>query len=301
MLKLIATSLLAVVAVANGAIAQDWKTKLREVRFAVSSSENSNDAIARYEPFGTYLSGRIGIPVKVFRTPDYAAQIEALNAGQVEFARIGPANYALGYKVMGKRIEPLLIDVDLNDSRGYFSILAVRADSPYRAIADLKGKSIIYADPNSTSGYAFPLYFMKKEGYDPAAFFGKAIFSGGHENSVLALLQGTGEVAATLWTNEERGAIQRMVEKKMIPDGKTRIIWTSPIIPNGPWVARSDLPAELKAAFVDAVTRMPTDGKDAWQAITSGQVKGVVPAKHEDYLDVIAVTLANEADRKKTN
>lgn len=301
MITRLAMSLLATVAFANGSLAQEWKAKIKEIRFAVSSSENSNDAIARYEPFGTYLSTRIGVPVKVFRTPDYAAQIEALNAGQVEFARIGPANYALGYKVMGKRIEPLLIDVDLNDSRGYFSILAVREDSPYKSIMDLKGKSIIYADPNSTSGYAFPLYFMKKEGYDPATFFSKAIFSGGHENSVLALLQGTGEAAATFWTNEERGNIQRMVEKKMIPAGKTRIIWTSPIIPNGPWVARADLPAELKSAFVDAVTKMPADGKDAWQAITGGQVKAVVPVTHEDYLDVIAVTLANEADRKKTN
>ena len=291
----------AVLVLTQAAVAQDWRTKVPEVRFAVSSSENSNDAIARFEPFGKYLSQRIGIAVKVFRTPDYAAQIEALNAGQVEFARIGPANYALGYMVMGSRIEPLLIDVDLNDSRGYYSILAVRAESSYKSIADLKGKPIIYADPNSTSGYAFPLYFMKKEGYDPATYFGKAIFSGGHENSVLALLQNTGEVAATYWTSEERGNIQRMVEKKMIPAGMTRIIWTSPIIPNGPWVGRVDLPAELKAAFVEAVQKMPKDGMEAWQAITNGQVKGVEPAKHEDYLDVIAVTLANEADRKKTN
>ena len=282
-------------------IAQEWRAKVPEVRFAVSSSENSNDAVARYEPFGKYLSERLGVNVKVFRTPDYAAQIEALNAGQVEFARIGPANYALGYKVMGARLEPLLIDVDLNESRGYYSILAVRSDSPYKSIGDLKGKPIIYADPNSTSGYAFPLYFMKKEGYDPATYFGKAIFSGGHENGVLALLQGTAEVAATYWTNEERGNIQRMVEKKMIPDGKTRVIWKSPIIPNGPWVARADLPAELKAAFVAAVEKMPLDGPEAWQAITNGQVKGVESVKHADYLDVIAVTLANEADRKKTN
>jgi len=175
----------------------------------------------------------------------------------------------------------------------------VKNDSPYKSVDDLKGKSIGWADPNSTSGYQYPSYFLRKGGYDPEKYFGKNAFSGSHETGVMALHQGTFDVVATHWTNEIQGNIQRMEEKGMIAKGITRVIWKSPLIPNSPWVARADQPAELKALFVEAVKALPAEGAEAWKILTDGKVRGVTPAKHEDYLDVIAVTNENDKDRKR--
>ena len=44
---------------------------------------------------------------------------------------------------------------------------------------------------------------------------------------------------------------------------------------------------------------MKAEAPEAWQSFTDGQVLRYVPARHEDYLDVIAVTEELEAQRKQ--
>lgn len=275
-----------------------WKSAVPEIRFGVTSAENDRDAVARFDNLARYMLGRLGVPVRVFRSTDYAGTVEALNAGHLEFATMGPASYALARKVMGDRIVPVARVREADGQDGYHSVAFVPAASPYRSIEDLRGKSFAFADPNSTSGYAFPSYFMKKQGFDPASFFARTGFSGSHELSVVSVLNGTFDAGATFWSNERRGNIQRMEEKGMIKPGTTRIVWTSPLIPNSPFVLRSELPAAFRADVTAALMAMPEADPAAFATISSGGT-GLNPAKHEDYLDVIAVVEANEAERRR--
>jgi phosphonate transport system substrate-binding protein len=294
------TALAIALSFAGPALAQDWRTQFPELTIGISSSENENDAIARNQPYAAYLTRKLGVPVKVVRGSDYAAVIESMRAGNIHFASIGPANYALARKVMGDEVTAVAVSLDAEGNKGYYSVLAVRADSPYQSIEDVKGKSFAFADPNSTSGYAVPSYYLSTVlGTSADEYFGEVAFSGGHEQSVIALINGTFEVVATHWTNEKRGNIQRMVEKGMVPEGSTRIIWTSPLIPGSPVVMRTDLPEELKAAFVDAIFSFKAEDPEAFDALHSGQSSGYAEATHEDYLDVIAITEYNAEQRRR--
>ena len=58
---------------------------------------------------------------------------------------------------------------------GYYAVAFVRADSPYKTLDDLKGKIWAWAEPNSSSGYLFPLVGFRNMGLDP----GKALRQGG--------------------------------------------------------------------------------------------------------------------------
>ncbi|CAM5220741.1 hypothetical protein ARD30_10820 [Bosea thiooxidans] len=278
--------------------APDWRQSVKEVRFGVSSAENEAGAIARTQPLVDYLSQRLGVPVRFFRVADYAGLVEAMRADQVDFARFGPAVYALGRRVLGDKLQPLLRDVDHHGQEGYYSVLLVRADSPYRELADLKGKTMAFADPNSTSGYAFPSYFLRKQGIDPKTHFGGTVFSGGHDNSVLALVRGQFDIVATYQVNAEHGVAQRLTQRGMIPPGATRVLWTSPLIPASPFSTRANLPQGLKDDFVAAMQAMKQNAPEAWKAFTDGHVSHYAAARHEDYLDVIAVTEELEAQRK---
>ena len=287
-------------AIISPALAQDWRQQFPELNIGISSGENEADAIARNQGYAAYLSKKLGVPVKVVRGTDYAAVVEALRAGQVQFASIGPANDALAHKVMGDLITPVAVQRDKEGALGYYSVIAVRADSTYQTIEDIKGKSFAFADPNSTSGYAQPSYYLSTVlGTSADEYFGEVAFSGGHEQSVIALVNGTFEAVATHQTNDHSGNIPRMTEKGMIPAGATRIIWTSPLIPNSPVVMRTDLPEELKKAFTDAIFAFPQEDPKAFEELTSGNSKGYAPAKHEDYLDVIAITEYNAEQRRK--
>lgn len=286
--------------IATPSLAQDWRAQYPELTIGISSSENENDAIARNEGYAAYLTRKLGVPVKIVRGTDYAAVIEAMRSGSVHFASIGPANYALARKVMGDGVTPVAVSLDNEGAKGYHSVLAVRADSPYQTLEDVKGKPFAFADPNSTSGYAVPSYFLSTElGTTAEEYFSEVAFSGGHEQSVIALVNGTFEVVATHWTNKERGNIQRMEQKGMIPPGSTRIIWTSPLIPGSPVVMRTDLPEELKQAFTDAIFAFAEEDPEAFDALHAGVSSGYAPATHEDYLDVIAITEYNAQQRRR--
>lgn len=298
MRRIIAAAAMAV-AIGTPALAQDWKAQFPELAIGISSGENEADAIARTQGYADYLSRTLGVPVNIVRGTDYAAVVEAMRAEQIQFASIGPANYALARKVMGDLVVPVAVSRDKEGALGYYSVIAVRADSSYQTLADIKGVEFAFADPNSTSGYAVPSYYLSTELNTTADdYFGEVAFSGGHEQSVMALIAGTFEAVATHQTNDHSGNIPRMVSKGMIPEGSTRIIWTSPLIPNSPVVMRSDLPDDLKKAFSDAIFAFADADPAAFEAYTSGNSKGYAPAKHEDYLDVIAITEYNAEQRK---
>lgn len=297
---LLAGSAFALPASALSALAQqDWRQTIKEVRFGVSSAENEAAAIARNQPMVDYLAKKLGVPVKIYRVSDYAGLVEAMRADQLEFSRFGPAVYSLGRRVLGDKLQPLFRDVDNNGQEGYFSVVVVRADSPYKSVADLKGKNFAFADPNSTSGYAFPSYYLRKQGFDPQSHFGGSVFSGSHDNSVLALVRGQFDGVATYQVNENSGVVQRLALRGMIPAGATRVIWTSPLIPASPFSTRANLPQGLKDEFVAAMMAMKDEAPEVFKSFTDGQVSRYAPAKHEDYLDVIAVTEELEARRKR--
>lgn len=279
--------------------ASSWRQRFPEIRIGISSAENEGAALARQEPMAAYLSRELGVPVRLYRTSDYAGLVEAMRADQIEFARFGPAVYSLGRRVLGEKLRPLFRDVDNNGQEGYFSIVIVRADSPFRTIEDLRGRQFAFVDPNSTSGFAFPSYFLRRQGFDPRTHFRATVFAGSHDNVVLATARGQFEGGATFEVNEQSGVPQRMVNRGMIPAGSLRTIWRSPLIPASPFTARADLPEELVQAYIRAMQEMREKAPDVWRTFTDGQVLRYAPARHEDYLDVIAVMEELERSRRR--
>jgi phosphonate transport system substrate-binding protein len=287
-------------ALVSPALAEDWRTQFPELTIGISSSENETDAIARTQPYADYLGRELGVKVNIVRGTDYAAVIEAMRSGHVQFASVGPAAYALARKVMGEDIAPVAVTLDNDGNLGYYSVIAVRADSPYQTLADIKGKSFAFADPNSASGYAVPSYYLATElGTSADEYFSDVAFSGGHEQSVMALVNGTFEAVATHWRNEKAGNIQTMEKKGLIPVGSTRIIWKSPVIPNTPVMMLTTLPQELQDAFKTALMAFPEKDPAGFAIYSNGTSSGYVAAKHEDYLDLVAITEFNAAERRK--
>ena len=288
-------------ALVSPALSQDWREQYPELTIGISSGENETDAIARNQPYADYLSRELGVPVKMIRGTDYAAVIEAMRAGHVQIASVGPAAYALARKIMGEDIAPVAVTLDNEGNLGYHSVIAVRADSPYQSLEDIKGKSFAFADPNSTSGYAVPSYYLATElGTTADEYFSEVAFSGGHEQSVMALVNGTFEAVATHWRNETAGNIQNMEKKGLIPAGSTRIIWTSPVIPNTPVMINTTLPQELQDEFKAALMAFPEKDPEGFATYSNGTSSGYVEAKHEDYLDVVAITEFNAEQRRKS-
>jgi phosphonate transport system substrate-binding protein len=278
--------------------ANDWRSKFSTLNFGVVSSENEADRIVRYKSLVAYMERRLQVPVKMHQATDYAGTIEALKARKLEFARFGPAAYAQAWLITGGKVEPIVVETDSDGLVGYHAVVVVKADSPYASLEDLQGRSFAYADPNSNSGFVAPTFFLREDGINPETFFGRTGFSGSHENSILAILNGTYDAAATWWTNEERNNVARMEGKGMIPTGQTRVIWKSPKLPGSPWAIHTELPTALKDDVRTTLLALPTADPQAWKDLTDGKNQGVQEVAQADYEAIIRMIKDNQRARR---
>jgi phosphonate transport system substrate-binding protein len=293
---IIGTGLLAFAA--SGAGAQDWKAKYPEIVIAVVPAENASGVTDRYAPLVDYMAKELGVKVTLRVASDYAAVIEGQKAGNIHLAYHGPASYARAY-INGVKLDPLAIEVNEDGTKGYHSVFYVRNDSPYQKIEDLKGKNLGLVDPNSTSGNNVPRFALSKMGIDPEAFFGKVVYSGSHENAVIALQQGTVDVAANWWNDERESNLMRMERKGMAKSGDYRIIYKSEMIVNSLFANVSDLPPELKTRMREALLAFPQKQKAAFDKMFDGKMKPWEPVEHKAYEPVVELIKFVDQLRKK--
>jgi phosphonate transport system substrate-binding protein len=276
----------ALAAMASPGRAQSWKAAYPELIFAVVPAENASGVIDRYTPFVEYLSKQLGTKVTLRVANDYAAVIEGQRAGNIHIGQYGPSAFARAL-MTGAQVEAFAIEVNLDGTKGYYSVFYVKADSPYKAIADLKGKNLGLVDPNSTSGNNVPRFALNKMGLVPEQFFGKVIYTGSHENAVLALSQGTVDVCANWWNDEQESNLLRMARKDMVKAADFRIIFKSDQIVNSPTAYLTTLPAELKAAIRTAVLELPKRDKALFDRLTDGKARPWEPVTNAAYDPII--------------
>ena len=291
---------------ATSAFAEDWKVKYPEINYAVIPAENASGTSDRYTPFVTYLSKELGVKVNLRIVQDYAALIEGQRSGNIQIGYYGPASFARA-RITGVKTDAFVIDVNTDGTKGYNSVFYTLAKNPATKIEDLKGKNLGLVDPNSTSGNNMPRYVLDKLNIKPEEFFGKVIFTGSHENAVLALKDGTVDVAANAWTSDEDSYLSRMITKKMLKnaDGSEmkisdfKIIGKSPLIVNGPTAMLADMPDDLKAAIRKAFLEAATKDKDAFAKLSDGKNKPWEAAKNEDYDSTVELVKFVDTLKKK--
>ena len=290
----------AVISTAGTASAADWKSQYPELTFAVVPAENASGVSDRYAPFMDYLSKELGVPVKLRLANDYAAVIEGQRAGNIQIAYYGPASYSTAY-LTGVKTEPFVTTRNNDSAIGYYSVIYVKADSPYKDIHDLKGKTIGFVDPNSTSGYNAPRFYLHKAGIDVDSFFGKSIITGSHENGVIALDKGTVDCAADWWNADDDSNLTRMVKKGMAKKEDFRIIFKSGLLPGSPYAYLSSLPDDLKQSIDKAFMAAPTKDKAAFDRLSDGKDKEFVAVTHKDYEDIVEmIQFVNEMRKKRS-
>jgi phosphonate transport system substrate-binding protein len=293
---------------ATTASAQDYKAKYPELTFAVVPAENASGVIDRWTPFTEYLSKQLGVKVTLRVANDYAAVIEGQRAGNIQLAYYGPASFSRA-RVTGVKTDAFAIDVNSDGSKGYYSVFYVLAKSPYQKLEDLKGKNLGLVDPNSTSGNNMPRFKMNQMGVDPDAFFSKVVFTGSHENAVLALSQGTVDIAANWWNADDDSNLTRMLGKGMLKnsDGAPmkkedfRIIVKSDLIINSPYAYLTELPDDLKAAIRKAFFDAAKNDKAMFDKLSDGKNRPWEPITNADYDKTIELITFVDNLRKKAS
>ncbi|MGL5447704.1 MAG: phosphonate ABC transporter substrate-binding protein [Rhabdaerophilum sp.] len=290
---------LAATAFAAPVLAQDWKARYPELVYAVVPAENASGVTERMGPWMEYLSKELGVKVTLRIAADYAAVIEGQRAGTIHIADYGPSSYVRAHTVSNGGVEAFASMRAPDGSTGYFAVAYAKTTAAGTKLDDFKGKNLCLVDPNSTSGYNVPLYAMNKLNMDPAKFFDKVVNAGSHENAVMAVQQGTCDVAFNWWNSEEDSNLSRMVNKGMVKKDDFKIVFRSEKIPGSPYAVLSSMPADLKAAISKAFFESPTRNKAAFDRLTDGKSPGFAPAAHADYKVIEDLQKFVDALRKK--
>jgi phosphonate transport system substrate-binding protein len=132
-----------------------------------------------------------------------------------------------------------------------------------------------------------PRFALKKMGINPDQFFSRVIYTGSHENAVIALQQGTVDVAANWWNDEQESNLLRMDRKGMVKAADFRIIFKSDQIVNSPMAYLTTMPAELRAAIRQAVLDTPEKDKAAFDRIYEGKQKPWEPVDNAAYQPIV--------------
>ncbi|ARU31847.1 phosphonate ABC transporter substrate-binding protein [Sulfuriferula sp. AH1] len=246
----------------------------RELVLGLIPADNNEEMIKTFEPMRAYLEKKLGQKVKMFTATDYAGVIEAMKKKRVDIAWFGPLSYYLAEQEAGAEAFAVGIREGSN-SATYKSIIVTPCDSGIKNIMDLKGKSVAFVDPASTSGGLMPSYMVKQAtGKMPQEFFGKFTYAGSHDAAELAVKNKTVDAAA-----DNDITYPKMLEKGLITKESNCIIAESAPLPGSPLVYRGDLPKELKAQIRDAILNADKEIK-----VTGyGKISHYVAVEPKDY------------------
>ena len=276
----------------------EWRSQFKELTFGAVRVENLSTSRSQWTPVANFLSERLGVPVTFRYASDYAGVILAFQQGHIQGAYFGAAQFALLQRVSKGIAEALVAEINVYGSPGAQSIIVVKQENPIQALADLKGKTIAFPDPNSGTGYIVPSFHLARLGYMDKGFFGQTGFVGTHEGGILAVVKGQYDAATTFRYTESFGLPDRMAQKGLISKDAVRTIWNSNFIPTGPFAVRKDLPADLKAELAAAFLEMPTEitksagGSEwaSWRRVTD-----------KDYTEIVEIMEDNDRRRQRAS
>ncbi|MDA0265946.1 MAG: phosphonate ABC transporter substrate-binding protein [Cyanobacteria bacterium] len=232
--------------------------EIAEIEFGILSTESADNLKPVWEPLLADMAEAVGRPVKGFYATDYAGVIEGMGAGKVQVAWYGGKSYIEAAE--RSSAEAFAQTVALDGTKGYYSHLITNVENPIVAEIDVEAGNgdqyvienaadltFAFNDPNSTSGFLVPSYYVFAQNeVNAEKIFSELVYAGSHEATALAVAENQVDVA----TNNSEN-LARLEETSPGSLEKIQIIWTSPVIPSDPLAYRSDLPDCLKSSIQD--------------------------------------------------
>lgn len=210
----------------------------------IMSTESSQNLKSIWQPFLDDMAQKTGLTVNAIFASDYAGLIQGMRFNKVDVAWLG--NKAAMEAVDRSGGEIFAQTAAANGAPGYWSVLIARKDSPIDSVDYLlkHAKDLTFGngDPNSTSGYLVPGYYVFAQNHvDPAKIF-KRTLNASHEVNALSVAKGQVDAATFNTESWDRLAVTQPDKAALL-----KVIWKSPLIPADPMFWRKNLADGTKA------------------------------------------------------
>ena len=251
------------------------------LRVGFVPAENAQQVIQNAQPIVDILQNRLGMEVQPFVATDYTGVIEALRGNKLDIAFLTPASYVLAKNEANVRV---VLKSERKGSAFYYAAIITRADSGIKTLEDLRGKTFAFGDPLSTSANVFPRKMFHEHGIDPVRDFKQILNSGGHDATVLAVLNRKVDAGAT-YANSPDGNDTAWMRYLKNPDDVKMIhaIAFSEPIPADNLVINARLDNAVAKKIEEIFLELSRDPKGKKMLRDLYQIDGFVPATDKDY------------------
>lgn len=253
MKKMIAMAMMAVLAM--GAVTGCGSSSEAEkdtFTIAYAPNESTTESTDARQGLAEDLGELLGVEVEEIQASDYNAIIEALRTGKADMAYMGANAIALGYE--RANIVPIVMKAEDGDPEKavYRSVLITSsANEDINTIQDIKGRTIAFVDPDSTSGNLVPsseiITAFPDENLDMDklhtndVFFEAASYSGSHQAGLQAVVRGDVEIVPI-----SDQILASEIANGNVAESDVKIIHESGTIPAEAMVVSADVTEETK-------------------------------------------------------
>ena len=264
----------------------------QEINFGLISTESSQNLKQNWLPLFDDLERQTGIKAKPFFASDYAGIIEGMRFKKVQAAWLG--NKSAIEAVDRSGAEVFAQQVSATGTLGYYSHLVVHRDSPFNSVEDIlkNAKSLSFGngDPNSTSGFLVPgFYVFAKNNVDSKKIF-KVTRAANHETNLLTVASKQVDVATA---NSE--ALEKLEALQPAKFKEIKVIWTSPLIASDPLLMLKDLPEATKKKLKDFFFSYgKTDAKEKEILMNINKLAGFQPSTNAQLIPIRELDLFSQ-------
>lgn len=245
------------------------------LRVSTIPEEAASEQIRKFTPLVKYLERRLGMKVVFRPVSDYPAAVEALVNKQIELAWLGGLTFVQADIRSGGKVIPIL---QREEDRRFQSVFISKTGSGITQLTQLKGKTLTFGSPSSTSGHLMPRSYLLEAGIDPEKDLSKLAYSGAHDASIAAVVSGRVDAAAvdmTVW--------RKFVESKRVDTTRVNVFYETPSFYNYNWTIHADMPAELRAKIERAFLELSIDTPEGKEILGLARATRYIPTKAENY------------------
>ena len=253
-----------------------------ELRVAFIPLESPEKLISDVQPAMNFLEKEMGRKVRYFITLNYSAAVEAMVSKKADVSFMSPLPYVLANRYSG--VEAILGEI-YDGKSYYYSRIFVRKDSGIKKLSDLKGKTIAYVDPISSSGFMYPHDVFIRAGLvnggvgkPEGGFFRRVYFAGGDQQAINAMVggfvaaAGVSQYALNLLRPEQRDQVVVIAQSTRIPSHNV--------------VVRKGLAPDIRRKFIAAMMKMNRPENRRLRRALYG-TDGYVRVDHNRYQPVV--------------
>jgi phosphonate transport system substrate-binding protein len=245
------------------------------LRVTTIPEEAATEQIRKFGPLTKYLERTVGMKVDFVPVNDYPAAVEALVNKQVELVWFGGFTYVQAQIRSGGKIIPI---AQREEDTSFRSVFITQTNSGIKRLADLKGKQVSFGSQSSTSGHLMPRSFLLEAGIDPDKDFKRVAYSGAHDATIAAVVNGRVDAAAldiTVW--------RKFVTENKVDTTKVDVFYTTPPYFNYNWSVHADMPAPLREKITAALLNLNMNNPEGKEILTLNRATKYIPTKPENY------------------